>query len=80
MHDVSIVDDVGPVGQRQRGREVPFDKHHCPSALDQLAAGLIKSRTMTGAKPSNGSPRRMSLRSVRGSRLDLHRQMICDPR
>ena len=59
MDDVAIVDDVRAAGQRQRGGDVLLDQDDGLPGAARSPQARIRSCTITGARPSNGSSSRM---------------------
>ena len=78
VHDMTVVDDVGARGERQRRGEVLFDEDdRLPFAPRACGTTFIRSRTMTGARPSNGSSSRMIFGSRTSARAIA--SICCSP-
>ena len=77
VHNMAVVDDVGAIGEREcRCQVLLHQQDRLPTAAS-LRQASTRSRTITGARPSNGSSSRM----IFGSRISARAiaSICCSP-
>ena len=77
VHNMAVVDDVGAIGERECRCQVLLHQQDRLPAAASLRQASTRSRTITGARPSNGSSSRM----IFGSRISARAiaSICCSP-